>query len=292
MRVRMLAGLAATVAVAGTAVAVQVAGMAAAHAAVTGVHQVTGPLSPIDSQPSKTVKATCPVGEQVIGGGGWVMTTVTADATKVTLTELQPVHPPSGADFYEVTGQEGTPNIATNWWVQSFAMCATPVPGLHIVSFTGPATASAAQAFCGSGEAALGGGGQINGAPNHVALSAEFPLFGNRWQASSLPAANFTGSWTVTAYAVCAPTPAGYQVVSANSSSGPTDPIKVALVNCPAGKHLLSPSAATKVEAPAGVALQVVFPSPSLDQVEAVAAATSPITIDWKPAVAVAVCAS
>jgi hypothetical protein len=288
---RVAAGAGALALMAGAAVAVQVAGMGAAHAAVTGVHQVTGPLSPIDSQPSKTVKAACPAGEQVIGGGGWVMATVTADATKVTLTELQPVHPASGADFYEVTGQEVTPNITTNWWVQAFAMCARPVPGLHIVSFTGPPTAIAAQAFCGSGEAALGGGGQVTGAPNHVALSATFPLFDNRWEAVSLPAANFTGGWNITAYAVCAPRPAGYQVVFANSNSGPTDPIKVALVNCPVGTHLLSPAGATKVEAPAGVALQVVFPSPSLDQVEAVAAATSPINVDWKPAVAVAVCA-
>jgi hypothetical protein len=280
-------------AMAGAAVAVQVAGAAAAHAAVTGVQQVTGPLSAVDSQPSKTVKATCPAGKQVIGGGGWVNATVTADSTKVTLVEMQPVHPASGADFYEVTGQEVTPNITTNWWVQAFAMCADPVPGLHIVTFTSSVNAFRADSFCAPGEVSIGGGGRVNNPANHVALSGVFPLTTDRFSAAVLPdSAGFAGTWTVTSYAVCAPPPAGYEIAFKNSTGAGTDPTKVALVNCPAGKHVLSPAATTKVQAPPGVALQVVFPSPALDQVEGVAAATHPIAVDWQPVAAVAICAS
>ena len=116
MRARNMAAATAAVlaAMTGAAVAVQVAGVGAAHAAVVVVQQVTGPLSAVDSQPVKTAQATCPTGKRVIGGGGWVFPTVTADSTKVVLTELQPVHPARGQDFYEATGEEVTPNISSN----------------------------------------------------------------------------------------------------------------------------------------------------------------------------------
>jgi hypothetical protein len=44
---------------------------------------------------------------RVLGGGGWIFTGG-ADADKVGLTELRPVHPLSGVDQYVVTAEEVT----------------------------------------------------------------------------------------------------------------------------------------------------------------------------------------
>jgi len=261
---------------------------------VTGVQQITGPLSAVDSQPSKTVRATCPAGKRVVGGGGWAFATVAADETKVTLTELQPVHPASGRDYYEATGQEVTPNITTDWWVQAFAVCADPVPGLHIVPRVSDPHQSRIDSFCPPNEMALGGGGSIDNPVDHVALSGVFPLLGGlAYTATVLPdSASFPGTWTVTAYAVCAPPPAGYEVRVGLSGDAGTDPVKVALANCTAGKTLLGTGATAASVAPPGVALQVVFPSGALDQVEGSAVATRPITVDWGTVVATAICVS
>jgi hypothetical protein len=290
---RVAAGAGALALMAGAAVAVQVAGMGAAHAAVTGVKQVTGPLSPVDSQPSKTVKATCPTGKRVVGGGGWAFATVAADETKVTLTELQPVHPASGQDYYEATGQEITPNITTDWWVQAFAVCADPIPGLHIIPRVSDPHQFRIDSFCLPGEMALGGGGSIDNPVNHIALSGVFPLGGGiAYTATVLPdSADFPGTWKVTAYAVCAPPPAGYEVRIGQSDAG-TAPVKVANAFCSAGKTLLGPGATAASVSPPGVALQVDFPSSGLKQVEGSAVATRPVTVDWGTVVATAICVS
>jgi len=62
-----LTALAGTLAVTvGTLVAVQVAGASPAGA-VPGIEKIQGKVSPTDSQPSKTVRAVCPVGKRVLG---------------------------------------------------------------------------------------------------------------------------------------------------------------------------------------------------------------------------------
>jgi hypothetical protein len=112
-RLAALAG--ALAAVAGALVAVQVLGASPAGA-VPGLQKITGLTSANDSVPVKTVHADCPAGQRVLGGGGWIFTGG-ADADKVGLTELRPVHPVSGVDQYVVTAEEVTPNITSNWSV-------------------------------------------------------------------------------------------------------------------------------------------------------------------------------
>jgi hypothetical protein len=288
--VALLAG--AVLATTGALVGVQLVGVPAANA-VTGLVKVNGQTSPIDSQPTKTARANCPAGTRVIGGGGWVNPMTTADTAKVVLVELQPVHPATGPDFYVATGQEVTPNITSNWWVQAYAICASPVSGMHTVTQTSTVGAFAAHSLCPPGENPLGGGGRVNNPANHVALVMVTPFAdGGRIVAEAMPdSPSYTGVFTVTSYAVCAPTPPGYEIAFKPSVGLPNDTTKVQFARCPAGKRVHSAAAAIRADVPTGVGLQVAYPSNALDEVEAVAVRTSPAPFDWNPVVAVAICA-
>lgn len=292
--VRRLVATAGALAVAtGALVALQLA-TAAPAGAVAGIHKVTGPISTTDSQQTKIATATCPVGERVLGGGGWAFPSASADATRVALIELRPVHPPLGQDFYRAIAQESAPGIASTWSVQAYAICARPVPGMHVVSVTGPVTASAADAWCPAGEDPLGGGGSIGNAGGQVGLGSMTPRStGDVISVVALPYPGSHDAFTVTAYAVCAPTPPGYEVSYAFSTGPPSDDVKVAFASCPAGTSVHGAAGTVRFfpDPPPGVALQVVFPNNALTQVEAAAVETTVTTQDWQPVVAVAICA-
>jgi hypothetical protein len=286
-----LAALAASLAVTtGALVGLQMAGAAPAGA-VTGIHKVTGTESPSNSQPAKTAPpALCPVGERVIGGGGWVFP-ASADADRVALTELRPVHPVSGQDSYVASAAEITPNISSSWSIQAFAICAGPVSGLNIVTSVSNPFAET-DAFCPLGQSVLGSGARVNNAGNHTKLVSATPfLAGDRVRAAAADDGSASvGQWTVTAYAVCAPTPAGYQVVFAPSATNRSEPEKVAFVSCPAGTRVHG-AAAIIVPSGPGLALQVAYPFNALDKVEAFAVETQPNTGNWDVR-AVAICAT
>jgi hypothetical protein len=262
---------------------------------VTGLQKITGPVSPFDSKPSKTaLPALCPSGKRVIGGGGWVVTA--NGANDVALTEVRPVHPASGQDSYVVTAQELTATATENWSVQAFAICASPVSGLTIQSSVSNSFAEG-EVFCPSGQKVLGSGGRVNNPANHVALNEVTPfLEGDRVRVAATDtrpgAANV---WTVTSYAVCAPAPAGYQVVFAPSAQHLSEPQKVAFVTCPAGTSVHG-AAAVAVPGLLGasaspVVLQVIYPFNGLDKVEAFAVESIPTDGNWDVR-AVAICAA
>jgi hypothetical protein len=279
----------------GTLVGTQVAGASSAQA-VTGIQKITGKVSATDSQPSKTAPpALCPSGQRVIGGGGWVFTTATG-ANTVGLTELRPVHPASGQDSYVVSAQELTPNVTTTWSVQAYAICANPVSDLTIVSKESSAF-NQVNVLCPSNHKVLGSGGQVNNPANHVALNfvSPFETGGNVWVAASDFVTGGSSVWTVTAFAVCAPAPPGYQVVFAPSSENLSEPVKVAFVTCPAGTRVHGAAAGVVPERIAGstqgLVLQVVYPFNALDRVEASAVETITNNTSWDVR-AVAICAT
>jgi hypothetical protein len=97
--------------------------------------------SPTNSLPMKTVVALCPPGKRVIGGGGWVQE-YGVKTFRLSLTKLKPIRLyTSTQDGYMVIGAETAPGTTNDRWVHAHAICADPLPGLHIASST-PATAS------------------------------------------------------------------------------------------------------------------------------------------------------
>ncbi|MFC6022633.1 hypothetical protein ACFP2T_41555 [Plantactinospora solaniradicis] len=292
-----LAGAAAMVLAA--QVGAQLAGAAPA-AAVTGIEKVTSPLSAIDSQPTHTARAECPAGKWVTGGGGWAFSVGAADSAKVTLVQLRPEHRTDGTrDSFVVTGSETTASMTGDWWVQAYAICASPsgLSGYSLVTTLNSATSSPveveAQADCGS-RRAIGGGARIVNPGRDVALQvARASGSGNIFRAAAHEDADgYAGNWTVNAYAVCVNQPAGYQVVTTPSAQSDSESEKIAFAQCPAGKRVHGAGAAISDTAPGGVSLQVVYPSNALDEVEAFAVENTPVSQDWDFIVAQAICAT
>ncbi|MDX6533514.1 MAG: hypothetical protein QOF68_1258 [Gaiellales bacterium] len=295
---RQLRLLANAVAVALTG-ALAIAATPASAAKVEGVHMVVT-QSPSNSQQVKLAPpAYCPPNERVIGGGGAVV----SGSLKPTLTGLRPVRLYDGTrDAYVVTAAETAPGTTANWQVNAYAMCAKPLPGLHIVQSPPiPASSTAAQAtaaVCPGGERVIGTGARISTISGdvvlHVARSSG-PGDIARAQAHE-DADGYSGTWSVTAYAVCAPPPDGYEVVFDPSPLRDSEPIKVAGAlrqeGCTGGRQLLSSGAAITNVAPGNVSLYVILPWVDFQQTYAVAVEHTPTSVDWDFIVATSICAS
>jgi hypothetical protein len=291
---RRWAGLAAgLLAAAGGFVGLQLGGAGPA-AAATGIQVINSPVSAFDSQPNKLAVAACPVGKRVISGGGWVMVSARGDeADKVVLTQLQPVHPTSGGqDIYVATGQEiGAAGTTANWQVQAFAVCADPIAGLHIQPSFGTAAPDEFKnniARCGTNERVLGVGGRVNAGAGRVPLSTVSAFDTSATATARAIPGGGAGDWSVDAWAVCAPVPSGYQIVSALSAQGPSDSVQVGFVNCPTGKKMYGLASTVNSVIEAGVGLQVLFPGSPVESssVEAV-----PTSTNWGPVRTQAICA-
>ncbi|MEU5262172.1 hypothetical protein [Amycolatopsis sp. NPDC021455] len=280
------------VAAAGLAGGVQVVAAVPAEAAIGPIQVIAGPMSATNSEPTRSASANCPPGTQIISGGGWVFVNGRgADADSVVLSQMQPVHPPSGQDSFVVLGQEMAPGTSSTWWVQAFAVCGQ-VPGLHVVvgRTQGSQPEQKAVAQCAANERVLGVGGNLVNPVGKVTLTAVTPLTATSAQAvADEDATGLNSNWQLEAYAVCAPTPAGYQIVAKPSSStANSDPEQVAFVNCLLGTRALG-VAAVELSPRPGTGLQVVFPGSPL---EVVAVESTPTSLLWGPTLAQGICAT
>jgi hypothetical protein len=277
----------------GALVVTQLASAVPADAATT-LQKVTGQISPTDSQPFKTAHADCPAGTRVISGGGAAQST-SGTGNEVGLVELQPIHPTNGGlDSFQVTGHEIGANVTANWWVQAYAICASPINGLHILRQMSPPLTEAAVVSCPNGESPLGGGGLVNNPGNVVSLVGAWPLSGNSFRAENQPRTTqeWTTASTVTAFAVCAPTPAGYRNIGNVTADPPAARSKAAFANCPAPLRVYGTGSVIRTAPRPGLALQIVNPSDDLHQVAAVAVDNILPVVAWNPEVAVAICAA
>lgn len=276
-----------------TMVAVHAAAAAPASA-VPDLHKEVA-TSATNSVHSKSVRAWCPTGERIAGGGGWVFAEDADDSAKVTLTQLQPVD--ATRDYYEVRGQETTPTMITDWWVEAYAICAPDrsLPGHHIVSSETVMSSKPVQvaaAGCLSGQVVLGTGGRVT-AGDQVALQvARASASGDiaRVQGHA-DADGYAEPWSVVAYAVCVNRPAGYEVVTGISDSRASEDEKSAFVTCPANKRVHSAGAAITDTAPGHVSLQQVYPNNGLRRVDAFAVENTPLSQNWDFIVVRAICA-
>jgi hypothetical protein len=97
-----------------------------------------------------------------------------------------------------------------------------------------------ASALCPAGTVALGGGAKITGAAHHVRLIRSATLFGADWVVSAREDSHgYTGSWSVTAWVICAPAPSGYEVVTSTVVGDPGDSNAITVATCPSGKKVL-----------------------------------------------------
>ena len=258
-----LVAVAAAVGIAGSVAGVDRRARAAAPSVEDVVRVEAGTFASVSPQQAT---AECPMGYKILGGGGSVVGGP-SDGTKLTLTQLEPLTSVfgSGQHGFQVTGVE-TATVNTNWSVTAVAICARNVTGhLLVDAETGqtdsPMKATAAR--CPSGRRVLGSGARIDVADDHgIGLQvARASGIGDiaRAQAHIAPGPS-QGTWTLTAFAVCATTPEGYEVRYGQSGETGSQTVKQAEIQCTNGGRLVSAGAAITNVAPGNVSLQRSLP--------------------------------
>lgn len=197
--------------------------------------------------------ASCPSGKQVTGAGHEI--TQAQLGRQVVIHGLTPApSPPTSVHaqglrhgFYDL---DDPPYVVT-----AYAICATPLPGLTLVSNTtasDSATDKIATASCPAGKNVVGVGGAVNDGfridfvppfdPQFVGEVVMNGLFPNAALTSVQvnafeDEAGSDQSWSLTAHAICANPPPGLALVSA--SSPPSSSFKSVTASCPSPKNLL-----------------------------------------------------
>ncbi len=158
--------------------------------------------------------------------------------------------------------------------VVAAAPASAGLAGLHMISgntANNSTNVKTKTLTCRTGEVAISGGAFLEGpggAAVHIdrlkpaigAGNASFEASASEW------AANTGDPWLLRAYAICAPRPKGFSVVTAQSE--PFDsPLRGALATCPKGKKLVGLGGRSYTEASRDVALTAVLPSADLTRV-------------------------
>jgi hypothetical protein len=231
----------------------QVLTIAAATAAVPGL-QVVSAVTIGDSVSPKSVTATCPTGKRVIGTGFYV----DGASDEVVVTEVIPY---KGSVL--VTAYEDQSATTAIWWLRAFAVCANPMPGLTIATVTSPSTSSdkSVAVTCPAGTRAVGTGAAIAGGLGQVLLDAMLPVADGTYVEAFEDADGTKASWTVTAYALCAVAPAGWQLVTSHT---PADSLnKVDTPTCAPGAAPLGLGWDLKSNAAGRLLVDVAMPKPA-----------------------------
>jgi hypothetical protein len=196
--------------------------------------------------------ASCPSGHQATGAGYEI--TKPQATRQVVVHSLRP-DPSPPTSISTLALRHGFYNFDDPPYVVSaYAICATPLPGLILVSNTSASDSSAEKsvpASCPSGKKVVGVGGRVTDGFSlfFTPTSADFVgevvmngLFPNAALTSVQVNAfededGFDKNWSLTAYAICANPPPGLVLVSA--SSAPSSSFKGATASCPSTKNLL-----------------------------------------------------
>ena len=205
-----------------------------AQATFTGLDRVT-PFTATTSDP-KTLTAACPAGKQVIGMGG----DTTGANGRVLIDRIRPN---AGLTSVSLHANEDRTGTAASWYLQAFIVCAPAPAGLELIASTTASSSASAKsvvATCPSGKSLLGAGFEISGAAKKVLIGGLTPsgTLDNVTVVAAEDESGTTASWSLTAYATCAPAPAGLQRVVATGPSDSTSP-KVTSASCPTGKSVI-----------------------------------------------------
>jgi hypothetical protein len=212
-----------------------------ASAGVPGIVRADSNPTSLDTFSVKTATAQCLPGKQVVGAGG----EISGGLGEVTMTRLEP---DPGLSRVTVRAEELDGLSARNWQVEAYAMCATPIPGSHLVKaerFSAGSPDTSVTATCPAGEKVLGTGGGISnqsgvGSVVLSGLSYESSAIA-KVRAQETPVGT-ASNWRVEALTICAPPLPGQVLGGKFSVSDSLD--KSRGIGCPVGKNLLGGGAA------------------------------------------------
>ena len=195
-----------------------------------------------DSVAVKSVTATCPAGTVVYGGGGTVDGPAGAN---VRLNGLRPVVSLLGLTGFESTATEDDTGNADDWSVRANAICGPELAGHQVVWQTSPRSSDSSRgaiATCPHGKKAISAGATVANGNGNVVL--QFIMPNNNLDGASANAyedeTGYNGTWQLTAYAVCANSLLGLELVVSASPIGEGGHQSVThQVECPDGKVVL-----------------------------------------------------
>jgi len=212
---------------------------------ITGRY-VVAESSAINSSSPKTVTARCDAGDQVLGGGGGAFAVaptageMAAIGRKLEVTRLSPASP----GRFTITAVETAGGTTGNWYVSVRAVCAAnPVAGYQVVttrsanSGTSPPE-QGVLAECPGTKVALGSGATVTferGRPvGGVGVSMALATSGQTYARAAEQPGGYAFTWSLTAFAVCATRPQGYEVIAEiGSGTGHS-------VSCSNGRRILN----------------------------------------------------
>jgi hypothetical protein len=226
-------GVAVVLALAGTAVA-----PAPVSAAVPGLLFVTASTG-FDSSVYKAVRVFCPNGLQTIGGGYELV----GAQGSVVLDDFIPSADNLLVGAGEVVGPgEPADGTTARWLVRATVVCANPVPGYTIVSATsqfrtGPARR--VSTTCPAGTVPIGEGASLSNGFGQISIS-DVQIAGNQVGAGATPDEDgYSGSWSITAYAICAAGLPGLRTIYQFTSPQDSRSLRSETAVCPAGTQVI-----------------------------------------------------
>jgi hypothetical protein len=185
---------------------------------------------------NKQLFASCSAGKQVTGGGG----DITGGGGQVLIDGIVP-----SATRVDAFGKEDETGTTSDWFLRSYAICATPLPGLALVTGESPNNSSDKSAFAGclGGKRVVGVGAVIVDGQGQVVLDEVGPFASlTGVAATGIEDENgYANNWTLRVHALCADPPPGLELVTARTDPD-SDPASVT-ATCPSGKNLLGTGA-------------------------------------------------
>jgi hypothetical protein len=268
------------------------ASQAPAMAALSGA-TVVSEQSDFTSDGPKSAIAVCPPGKRVTGGGG----RVDGVPGHVVVTRMRPVHLGDDVNFedsFQISASEDETGTNDQWAVTAIAICADPIDGIEIVSSSeqgGDTVLEFAQATCPLGKTAIGSGGRISSTSGEVHLvqtGAPNPSSTRTVVQGLEDTSGFAGNWTLTAYAICVPTPAQgtFATAQATTSLSSASPQLPGPATCPAGMSVTGSAGAVFGGQSREPVLQAVDPEALAggvpgNEVDMIARENNPIGTNW-----------
>jgi hypothetical protein len=165
-------------------------------------YQVVKAETPDNSTGSKSITATCPAGQAVIGGGARITGLVVNEG----ITTSAPVGSPQPTGW-TASAHEVNSGAAGNWVLEAYALCsATSTFGLITASTpTNTASPKSLSLECKQGGSLLGGGAAISGASGNYTLTELRRETASQWRVSSQKIIQATANqnWGLSGYASC-----------------------------------------------------------------------------------------
>jgi hypothetical protein len=181
--------------------------------------------SPLDSTVYKSVKVDCPAGLRVIG----LSYNLPGAPGSVVLDDFIPSSTSVTVGAGEVVGP-GEPSDGTTerWSVVATAVCTQPLPGLQIVSAsTGPEQGTPfaeVVARCPFSQSMLGIGASLSQGFGQISIS-QLQVNGGAYAMAVPDEDGFSGTWSLTSYAICADLSASideHEFVATTGNDSPT----------------------------------------------------------------------